>query len=270
MSRKSEQVDVYLNGFGPEQRSSLERLRLFILRVLPDVVETMRSGMVAYEHDCTMLCEVDIQESYISLHITERNILDRYKHSLGDLDVQQDRIRFKRFEDLPLDTLELILKKAVQSREHPWLEKLDHCLKRWGTDAQRSILCIGVTADIIQLIQSILEREASAFTLQGAKWTRGNLDSACRERPDLILIDFDTRSQGMDGWETLEQIKRTPGLKDVPAIALFTSRRLRDDRPLFSLGGPFADACLFKPFAPDNLAQALCEALGYVDTVSGD
>jgi CheY-like chemotaxis protein len=270
MSRKSEQVDIYLNGFGPEQRSALERLRLFVLRVLPDIVETMRSGVVAYEYDCTMLCEVDIQESCISLHITERNILNRYKHRLGDLDIQQGHIRFKRFEDLPLDTLELILKEAMQSREHPWLEKLDHCLTRWGTNTQRSILCIGVTAETIQLIQSIAKREASAFILQNAKWTRGNLDSTYRERPDLILIDFDTRSQGIDGWETLEQLKRTPGLKEVPVIALFTSQRLHDNRPLFSLEGPFADACLFKPFAPENLAQALCEALGYVDNVSGD
>jgi CheY-like chemotaxis protein len=270
MSRKSEQVDVYLNRLGPEQRNSLERLRLFVLGVLPDVVETMRSGRVAYEHDCTMLCEADIQEDCISLHIAERDVLNRHRDKLEGLNVQQGYIRFRRFEDLPLNTLELVLKEAVHSREHPWLEKLGDCLKKWGTGVQRSVLCIGVAAEIIQFIQSIAEREASASILRDIKWTQGNLDSAYRERPDLILIDFDMQSQGMDGWETLEQIKRTPRLKDVPVIAIFASRRLHDGRPLFSsLSGPFADACLFKPFSPDDLARALCEALGYVDAVSG-
>lgn len=270
MDRRSKQIDVYLQKFEPARRSSLEKLRSFVLGVLPDVVEVMRSGMLAYEHDCSVLCELDSQEDCISLHISERHVLDRHKDKMRGLDVGEGCIRFKRFEELPLDTLEIILKEAVQSRRYPWLERLGHCLKRWGTSKEmKNILCIGATAETIHLIQLMLECEASASILRDARWTQGDLDLARRERPDLMFIDFEARSQGMDGWEILEQIKRDAELNDVPVIALFAYRTPRDDWPLFSLRGPFADACLFKPFAPDDLARALCEALGFDEVVAG-
>jgi len=262
MNRQSEQVDAYLNTLELEQRDSLERLRLFVLGILPGAVETLRAGRVAYDHDCAVLCEVECRAGGLRLHIAEADILSKHGDRFEALGVQSGYIPFRCFEDLPLGALALVLKEAARRGEHPWLEKLGDCLAQWA-GTQSHVLCIGVAAESIRAIALIAERETGASLLREVAWIQGDLDLAYQEKPDLIVLDFDARSQGRDGWETLAQIRSAPDLQTVPVLALFDSRTLRRDRPLFaSLGGPFAEACLFIPFSPDDLARALCEALG--------
>lgn len=75
-------------------------------------------------------------------------------------------------------------------------------------------------------------------------------------RPDLILMDI--RMPGMDGLEATADLKRTPGLADIPVVA-FTA----DLSPDVAARARHAGCIAFiaKPAIPDEVARRLAEVL---------
>ena len=58
----------------------------------------------------------------------------------------------------------------------------------------------------------------SGLTLSLASGGRAGLDTAKKEKPDLILLDI--RMDDLDGFEVLKRLKKDPKLKSIPVFLL--------------------------------------------------
>lgn len=78
------------------------------------------------------------------------------------------------------------------------------------------------------------------------------IETARRERPDLILVDI--QLPGIDGYEVMRRIKSTPGLDAIPIVAV-TSYAMAGDRDK-----AFAAGCagyIEKPIAPETFVAQI-------------
>ena len=116
MNRGNLKVNAYLEGLSAERRAALAHLRSLVLEVVPDAVETMKYRMPTYEYAGDMLCAFASQKRYLSLYMDTTQV-EKHREELGHLDVGKSCIRFKAIEQLPLDTVEAILRETVESRK---------------------------------------------------------------------------------------------------------------------------------------------------------
>ena len=112
-SEKTKEVDQYLEQLEPNRREALTELRALIHEVAPEVVETMQYRMPTYEHGEGKLCAFASQKRYISLYL-EVEMLDKHRQELEALDLGKSCVRFKRLEQLPLDTIRRILEETAE------------------------------------------------------------------------------------------------------------------------------------------------------------
>ena len=75
------------------------------------------------------------------------------------------------------------------------------------------VLVVDDNKDNVELICQILEEECKLVTANSGKEC---LQKAEKERPDLILLDVNMPE--MDGYETIQRIKQTEIIKDIPVI----------------------------------------------------
>lgn len=102
-----------------------------------------------------------------------------------------------------------------------------------------------------------LEGAHPQATFRAAKSGREALDSLNNEaRPNFIFIDLNMPH--MSGRECLEEIKKRPMLKDVPAIVYTTSSHAKDIDELLKLG---AEHYIVKPNSIVRLTEILRDLL---------
>ena len=118
MSKKMTEVDTYLQKLDPERRTALERLRSLVFEVVPDATETMKYRMPTYERGGNMVCAFASQKRHLSLYMDTRSV-EEHKEELKGLSTGKSCIRFKSLEELPLDTVEAMLKETVQRNLSP-------------------------------------------------------------------------------------------------------------------------------------------------------
>lgn len=116
-----EEVDQYLEKLDPQRRAALARVRSLILKTVPHAVETMRYKMPTYGYGEAILCAFASQKHYMSLYM-ETRIVDRHGEQLHHLDLAKSCIRFKRVEQLPLDTIRTMLEETVQALDADWAQ----------------------------------------------------------------------------------------------------------------------------------------------------
>lgn len=97
----------------------------------------------------------------------------------------------------------------------------------------------------------ILLRHMGYGTLEAYSGEAG-LESARRERPDLILLDL--VMPGMDGWRVLEGLRADPSTAGIPVI-IFTAKEYADYETVDCIRG--ARGHIRKPFEPEDLEEAL-------------
>lgn len=83
------------------------------------------------------------------------------------------------------------------------------------------------------------------------------LEAVFSEKPDLLILDIGL--PGMDGWQVLDQIRRTPESKSLPVVVL-TAHAEEESRRRADEGG--ADAFVTKPFQPNDFRQTVLDLLG--------
>ena len=74
------------------------------------------------------------------------------------------------------------------------------------------------------------------------------LEKAMNQSVDLILVDVNMPK--MDGYKFLDQLRRSPGLQDVPTIMISTEAREGDRWKAYAAG---ANCYLVKPVGPAEL-----------------
>lgn len=112
--------------------------------------------------------------------------------------------------------------------------------------ANTTILLIEDETNIVELIKYNLERED--FRVIAVQKGRAGLETAQREKPDLILLDLMLPELG--GFEICKILKQDPKTRPLPIIIL-TAKGTESDKVLgLELG---ADDYLTKPFSPREL-----------------
>jgi uncharacterized protein YdhG (YjbR/CyaY superfamily) len=109
-----EEVDQYLEKLDPQRRAALAQVRSLILETVPDAMETMKYKMPTYGYGEAILCAFASQKHYMSLYM-ETRIMDRHREELQHLDLGKSCIRFKKVEQLPLDTVRTMLKETIEA-----------------------------------------------------------------------------------------------------------------------------------------------------------
>jgi len=104
-------VDEYIQSLQPDRKDALEKIRGLIFNTIPDIEETMRYNMPTYEKD-EVVCALASQKHYISLYM-DVELVKEHREELKHLGVGKSCIRFRKIENLPLDTVKEILEETV-------------------------------------------------------------------------------------------------------------------------------------------------------------
>jgi two-component system, OmpR family, response regulator len=111
---------------------------------------------------------------------------------------------------------------------------------------KQTILIVDDNADIVDSLHLILERKGYATLM--ATGGKECLDIIKRQIPDLILLDI--MMEPMDGWETLEQIRKNPDAKSVPILMLTAKRLTAAEAKKYRI---CIDDYIIKPYEPAKL-----------------
>lgn len=106
----------YLASIEPERRAHLETLRALVKRVVPKATEGMVWGMLGYAIDGRPFAGLAAQKSYLSLYLmdlyTQPSLQAQHVKALSHLKMGKSCINFHDVAELPLDTIEAILREA--------------------------------------------------------------------------------------------------------------------------------------------------------------
>ena len=109
----AEDVAAYLAGLPDARRQVLTILRELILATVPGVKESMRYRMLTYDLGGRPVCAMASQKRYISLYLDVPR-LDAHREAFVGLDVGKSCVRFRRLDQLALDTVRTILRETVE------------------------------------------------------------------------------------------------------------------------------------------------------------
>ena len=115
-----------------------------------------------------------------------------------------------------------------------------------GASAPARVLVVEDERDIAALVAYHLTREGYRVSTAGSG--DEGIRSATTERPDLIVLDL--MLPGVSGYEVIQDLRRHPGLEDVPVVFLTARREEADRIKGLELG---ADDYITKPFSPQEL-----------------
>lgn len=113
MSVTATGVDAYLENLVPDRRAALTELRLLIREAAPNAVESMKYRMPTYEYEGGVLVAFASQKHYMSLYM-DTELVEAHRRELAGLSVGKSCIRFRRLEQLPLDTVRTILYETLE------------------------------------------------------------------------------------------------------------------------------------------------------------
>ena len=110
----SSNVDRYLQVLPADRRAALSQIRALVLDAAPHAEDTMRYRMPTYEVQGQVLCSFASHKRYMSLYL-DTGLVEKHRPELAGLDVGKSCTRFQRIEDLPLDTVRLILEETLEA-----------------------------------------------------------------------------------------------------------------------------------------------------------
>lgn len=114
MTQQENEMDLYMFSLKPDRKAALEVVRSLILETILDITETMKYRMPTYELD-EVVCAFASQKHYMSLYM-DTSLVERYKPEFKGLNIGKSCIRFKKIEDLPMDTIRKILMETVENQ----------------------------------------------------------------------------------------------------------------------------------------------------------
>jgi two-component system cell cycle response regulator DivK len=122
------------------------------------------------------------------------------------------------------------------------------------SDIRIRILYIEDNRENLLLVRRILEAEG--FSVTGAPDGPSGLEIAAEMQPDLILLDINLPE--IDGYDLAKRFRQTPGLQQVPILAV-TANVMHGDRERTLEAG--CDGYIQKPIEVDRLPDQVRAAL---------
>lgn len=107
-------------------------------------------------------------------------------------------------------------------------------------------------ADILKVVL-----EAEGYKVVPAHSGGECLEKLKKMKPSLILLDI--MMPGMNGWQTLEAIKKDERTKSIPVIMLTAVEEKPDEAALRARG---AEDYIIKPFVQEDLVKRVKRVLG--------
>ena len=120
---------------------------------------------------------------------------------------------------------------------------------------KKKILVVDDETELVAMVKMRLE--ANQYEVITAADGQEGLDTARRERPDLILLDL--LLPKIDGHQVCGLLKTDTRFRAIPII-LFTARAQDSDKKMAEETG--ADAYITKPFEPQTLLKKIIELIG--------
>jgi uncharacterized protein YdhG (YjbR/CyaY superfamily) len=108
-------IGDYFENLAPDRKEALVKLRGLNFEVSPEINETMRYNMPTYEMD-EIVVAMASQKHYISIYL-DVELVEKYKGELSHLNCGKSCVRFKKLDNLPLDTIKTILKETIQKQK---------------------------------------------------------------------------------------------------------------------------------------------------------
>lgn len=115
----------------------------------------------------------------------------------------------------------------------------------------KSVLIVDDNPDILEVIAGML-KTGGGYATRAATSGEECLKELESGVPDLILLDIGM--EPMDGWETLERIKKNPATKNIPVIMLTGQRLTPKDVEDY---GIYIEDYVVKPATSDDLNDAI-------------
>jgi uncharacterized protein YdhG (YjbR/CyaY superfamily) len=112
MQSKASTIPQYISGLSPETRPVIETLDKMVRTVAPKGAGSMKYGMPTYELASRTIA-FNAQKNYFSLY-ADPEIVKRHRSELKGLDVGKSCIRFRKIEDVSLDTLRKIISESAK------------------------------------------------------------------------------------------------------------------------------------------------------------
>lgn len=126
---KAKSINEYFSMLSKERREALEFIQTFIQKNAPALKPNFLYNMPGYgsfkyknyknENLNWPIIALANQKNYMSLYVCAvdkgRYIAEKYKKELGKVSVGRSCIRFKKIEDLNLETLKKVIKFASKS-----------------------------------------------------------------------------------------------------------------------------------------------------------
>jgi CheY-like chemotaxis protein len=110
------------------------------------------------------------------------------------------------------------------------------------------ILVIEDNEQNLYLMTFILEK--NGYQTVAAQDGQAGIEAACRERPDLIILDIQLPL--MDGYEVARRLKERPESKDIPIVAV-TSYAMVGNRERILAAG--CEGYIEKPINPETFVD---------------
>jgi hypothetical protein len=126
---KAKSVKEYFEMLSEERRKPMDFLHKFIQKIVPKLKPVFAYNMLGYggfkyknykkEIIDWPVISLASQKNYISLYVCSidngKYLAEKYKNELGKVSVGKSCIRFKKIEDLNLQTLKKVIKLAEKS-----------------------------------------------------------------------------------------------------------------------------------------------------------
>jgi hypothetical protein len=125
---EAQSVEEYLLRVPEDRKKDIEFLHDFIQKAVPDLKPYFASNMIGYGSFYYLdskkqkkewpIIALANQKNYISIYvctvIEDKSVAEKYKEELGKLSKGIGCIRFKKIEDINLETFKIVLKLAEE------------------------------------------------------------------------------------------------------------------------------------------------------------
>jgi uncharacterized protein YdhG (YjbR/CyaY superfamily) len=113
MTDQSKEIDQYIATLPDGRREAISELRTWIHETLPKATDAIEYGMPGAYQDA-LICSYKSQKHYMSLYM-DVEIVAKHKAELDEagLNCGKSCIRFRRVEQLPEETIKIMLRETA-------------------------------------------------------------------------------------------------------------------------------------------------------------